>query len=346
MKNKRIIFIGGIGGEDTFGGEPTKNKNIIKILKRHFNKVVLVDTLNSRRKWWKLWKLPIVLLFYPKTKLIISSSIGNIYFILIFLRYIRSKREVIYWGIGGSFPQRIRDGKYSVRVMSFLSTIIVEGRRMQKILNESGLYNVVTVPNFKEIMYVPQKRERSDSKTKFIFISRITPNKGVDYILNCMEKLNSNGYAGQYVVDFYGGIEDSYKESFLQRIKVIGNASVKGNLQLQHAKGYDILALYDVMLFPTYWEGEGFPGVIIDAYIAGLPIIASDWSLNSEFIIDNETGFIIPTHDQNALYQKMCFCMNNQDRIPLLAGRCQREALKYHIDNLFTSSVLSNIKVL
>ena len=30
------------------------------------------------------------------------------------------------------------------------------------------------------------------------------------------------------------------------------------------------------MLFPTYWHGEGFPGIVIDAFVAGLLVVATD----------------------------------------------------------------------
>ncbi|MFR3494185.1 MAG: glycosyltransferase [Blautia sp.] len=41
----------------------------------------------------------------------------------------------------------------------------------------------------------------------------------------------------------------------------------------------EVLKNYDALLFPTYYEGEGFAGTIIDAFAAGLPVIASDWKV-------------------------------------------------------------------
>ncbi len=48
MSNK-VIFIGGIGDEKTFGGELTKNKFIIARLEELGKKVIYVDTFQSRR---------------------------------------------------------------------------------------------------------------------------------------------------------------------------------------------------------------------------------------------------------------------------------------------------------
>lgn len=58
----------------------------------------------------------------------------------------------------------------------------------------------------------------------------------------------------------------------------------------------EVLKNYDALLFPTYYEGEGFAGTIIDAFAAGLPVIASDWKYNSEIIKQGITGVITKTH--------------------------------------------------
>mgnify|MGYP002239410386 CR=1 FL=1 len=68
---------------------------------------------------------------------------------------------------------------------------------------------------------------------------------------------------------------------------------------MKEETGYRTLCRYDIMLFPTYWYGEGFPGIVMDAYIAGLPLIASDWNINTE-VITEKTGIIIPPKDEES----------------------------------------------
>jgi glycosyltransferase involved in cell wall biosynthesis len=45
-----------------------------------------------------------------------------------------------------------------------------------------------------------------------------------------------------------------------------------------------VLRDYFALLFPIYYIGEGFAGTAIDAFSAGVPVIASDWKYNSEVI--------------------------------------------------------------
>ena len=97
----------------------------------------------------------------------------------------------------------------------------------------------------------------------------------------------------------------------------------------EDTRNYDKLAKFDVMLFPTYWQGEGFPGVVIDAYIASLPIMATDWNLNRDVIEDGVTGWIIPPHDVNALAEKMKYAIDHPDEIRQMAQNCRKQAAKY-----------------
>lgn len=48
---------------------------------------------------------------------------------------------------------------------------------------------------------------------------------------------------------------------------------------------------YFVLLFPTYYENEGFARTLIDAYSAEVPVIVTDRRYNSELVTD-KMGFI------------------------------------------------------
>jgi glycosyltransferase involved in cell wall biosynthesis len=61
------------------------------------------------------------------------------------------------------------------------------------------------------------------------------------------------------------------------------------------------LAEYDTMVFPTKWHGEGFPGVFLDAFMVGLPVICSDWNMNSEVIQDGYNGIVLKENNAECL---------------------------------------------
>ena len=176
---------------------------------------------------------------------------------------------------------------------------------------------------------------------RFIFLSRINPHKGCDYILSVTEKLNQR-YSSLFEVDFYGEVAPDYF-TFTERIKGLANVNYNGFIDLRDYKNYDKISTYDAMLFPTYWHGEGFPGVLIDAFIAGLPVIASDWHLNGDIISNGENGFLIKTGDEDALYDVMERCIQNPSIIRKMSPSCQKLAMNYDCDKVLTSKFFESI---
>ena len=149
-----------------------------------------------------------------------------------------------------------------------------------------------------------------------------------------------------FQVDLYGKIDAAYKDKISAETKLLSNLAYKGFLKLDTAAGYDTLATYDMMLFPTYWHGEGFPGVILDAFIAGLPVIATEWNLNVDLIQDGYNGLIIPVHDARALADAMKKVIVGQVDLKIMSERVQRDALQYDVDNVITLDLLRAINIL
>jgi Glycosyltransferase len=115
---------------------------------------------------------------------------------------------------------------------------------------------------------------------------------------------------------------------------------------MRQKKGYDRLATYDMLLFPTYWKGEGFAGIFIDAFVSGLPMIITDWAHNSQFVKKGETGLFIPVHDAKALAYKMKDCIDGQYDIWKMKQYCQIEAKKYDVSRIVTEGLLKKIEIL
>ena len=59
-----------------------------------------------------------------------------------------------------------------------------------------------------------------------------------------------------------------------------------------------VLSEYDALVLLTRYEGEGFSGSILDAYISGIPVLVTDWLFLPEFVDEGETGFVVKDVDQ------------------------------------------------
>lgn len=347
MKNKNIIFFGGVGSPTTFGGEPSKNKEILSRLRELGCEVTVIDSFGLRKNKIKLMK--ILCRFFgnvimrPKATIVFSTSFGNIYPILKILKYFPLKLHIVNWVIGGNLAEYIAEGKYLSKYVKQIDLFIMEGIKMKKRMVDLGFNSVMYEPNFKTIGVLPQIIKANDRKIHFLFFSRIMPEKGCQYILKSVEVLNKQGLTNKFIVDFYGNIENEYKQEFEKKVANAANVNYCGSLQLQDERNYGILAKYHYMLFPTYWQGEGFPGVVIDAYKAGVPIIGSDWNLNPEFIKDGITGILVPTHSVERLTEVMKDAINGKYDHITMSKNCQREIWKYDTCNVINLNLLQKI---
>lgn len=343
-----IIFIGSINlGGIADDGETMKNRMLLDALAKHnVGKIQIIDTRHRPKRILYLLKYIMLLLLLRRKKIIFSASSFVTYKLIRIANLLHTDLcSVYYWVIGGKFADYIEEHRIDKSIYTKIKKIFVEGESMKQKLNTLGFVNVNVFPNFKNITYIPKRVDKKENVVRFVFLSRIIPPKGVDIIIDAAKQLNKE-YSGDFIVDFYGKIEPSYEFAFLSAIENECNINYQGFLNLTEKSGYDTLATYDVMLFPTFWEGEGFPGIIIDAYIAGLPIIASDWNLNSQIIKDGITGNIIPPKNTNALSNTMLKYIIRETNTVTMSNFTQSEAMFYHIDNVITTPFLRSIGLL
>lgn len=347
MKKKKLIFVGSVNlGGIADDGETMKNRILLKYLYKEFDEIFVVDTRHRLARIYHMIKYIILLLFYRKTKIIFSASSFVTYkLIKIASCFSWNFNQITYWVIGGRFAEFIEHGEIQKNLYLKMNRILVEGDAMTDKLKLLGFDNVLTVPNFKEITYLPKLKSSDNGIIKFVFLSRIIPQKGVDLIISASKELNKM-YSTDFIVDFYGKIDPAYEDNFNNKIKDSKILNYKGFLDLTTDVGYDTLSSYDIMLFPTFWNGEGFPGIVIDAYIAGLPIIASDWNLNSEIIRDNVTGIIIPPNDVHSLISAMSMFINRKTELYRMSKNAQKEVLKFDAKNIISKQFLKSINVL
>lgn len=101
-----------------------------------------------------------------------------------------------------------------------------------------------------------------------------------------------------------------------------------------------------MMLFPSYWKGEGFAGVFIDAFIAGLPVLASDWNFNPEIIEHGKTGLVIPVHSVSALHDAMLEVIEDKIDLRKMSENCRAQAAALDVSRVITQELFTNVHIL
>lgn len=75
------------------------------------------------------------------------------------------------------------------------------------------------------------------------------------------------------------------------------------------------LRKYDILLFPTKWEIEGVPGILVEGKIAGLAEIVSDKSYNAELIHDNKEGIVLHENSVDDLVETLVTLNNDKETL-------------------------------
>lgn len=320
---KVLIFVGPIK-KIPDNGVAMKNHLFIERFKEVFDKVIAIDGDKPKKRPWCIVELVLATLLHPQATIAVSFSVMTGDKVLRLFRRL-NRKNIYYWAVGGTLHQRLVELGYDLETYKNLDAIYVQSEKIVHGLEALGINNSIKVDNSKRIDYYPVIHSKKNDKKKFVFFSRVHPDKGCQEIIQCTKRLNDLGY--MFIVDFYGALDKDYKD-FPSRIADIPNISYKGYLDVTKKEGYDVLATYDVMLFPTYWTGEGFPGVVIDAYIAGLPIISSNWNCNEE-VVDESTGIIIPHHNEEALFVAIKKVLDNEIDLDKMSQECQKRAGQY-----------------
>ena len=85
-----------------------------------------------------------------------------------------------------------------------------------------------------------------------------------------------------------------------------------------------ILALLDVFVLPSL--SEGLSMAILEAMIAGKPVVATKVGGNPELVVEGETGFLVPPRDSHALASRVATLLTNKQQAVQFAEQGRRRA--------------------
>jgi glycosyltransferase involved in cell wall biosynthesis len=335
-----ILFIGAINiNKKPRGGEEFKNQLFISILNDDFG-LKVIDTTNWKRKPWIFFTIISSILNPVYSKIVVSTSTVSAYRLFNFLNsfFALKLRKIKYFVIGGYLPDGIKIGKLKPEVYHLLGGIVVEGKFLQNKLKDYNI-DAQVISNFKNctsnrisIEHIKNRVESNDV-FRFVFLSRMIEDKGIYIILEAVNRLNQLLGSENIIVDFYGPIDNTNLVKFNSLAP--RNCVYRGYLDLidQNSENYTLLSSYHAMLFPTLWYGEGFPGIFIDAFICGLPVICSNNNMNSEIVIDSINGMVLQDNDSEHLFLSMKQLIENKDILLDLSINSFQSFDKFSVDH-------------
>lgn len=135
-----------------------------------------------------------------------------------------------------------------------------------------------------------------------LFIGRINfAEKGIGYLLEALPSIITEIPGVNLVIVGSGGETP-------RMMAMIKDLQIEKNVQLVGSKSFyqliDYLNAADVFATPSVWM-EAFGQVTIEAMACGLPVATSDAGASPEININNETGFVVPAKNKEALAEAL-----------------------------------------
>lgn len=245
------------------------------------------------------------------------------------------RRDLLHIVIGGFLPALLKEKPKYLKMENKFAAVFVQTDNILKDLRALGVKNLYISSNPKRL----NTRKPSDLKVweekeiKVCVFSRLNKEKGIEEAIEAVKEVNKR-LGGIFMrIDLYGLIQPGFEEwleDLLSRNKNI--AEYKGIIDFD--KTVESLKQYFVLLFPTYYYGEGFPGNVVDAYNTGLPIIATDWLYNKDVIKDGRNGILVPTHSVPALADAIMKLYNDRQLHYQMAQNCLEDSKPYNPDEV------------
>lgn len=102
------------------------------------------------------------------------------------------------------------------------------------------------------------------------------------------------------------------------------------------------LAASDALVFPSY--REGFPNVVIQAGAMGIPAIVTDINGCNEIVLPDRNGVIIPSKNEQALYEAMKYFASHSVEVEKMAANARTLIVSRYEQRMVWDALLAEYK--
>ena len=318
-------------GKDLANGQTVKTKNISSELENIFgeNQIYKMDSSGGKKALLKLCINAFNLVRKSQNIIMLPAHNGLLIFTPVFRFYnLFFKRKLHYVVIGGWLPEYLEKHRITKHLLKKFDKIYVETSMMKSKLEKQGFNNVLVMPNFKHIKIVENTKKDISKPYKFCTFSRVMYEKGIEHAAKAVCKINSEANETLCTLDIYGPVDNNYKDGF-DRLLCECSSCVTYKGCVLPEESTETIKDYYGLLFPTFYSGEGFAGTIIDAFSAGVVVIASDWRYNQEIVKHGKNGLICKYDSLESLELSIKQLIDKKDIYYQMVAECLDSAKKY-----------------
>jgi glycosyltransferase involved in cell wall biosynthesis len=173
----------------------------------------------------------------------------------------------------------------------------------------------------------PENRSPHRQVPVISFVGALTAQKRPDRFITLVAGLRARGIDVEARVVGDGPLRDALEGPASEaRVTLLG-------------RRHDIAELLrgtDVFVFPSVSAGEGMPGVLIEAGLSGLPVVATATGGVSSIVVDGETGIVVGVDDFDGLVDATATLVKDPER-----RRAMGAAARAHCAEHFSLSAVA-----
>lgn len=184
----------------------------------------------------------------------------------------------------------------------------------------------------------------NNSIPKLLFLSNLISEKGVYVLLDACEILVKKGY--HFSCDFVGG-ESSDMDADLFNTEVMrrGLSDIVVYRGRKYGKEKDsFFKNADIFVFPTYYSGECFPLVLLEAMENKLPVISTNEGGIPDIVKNGENGLISIKKDPYSLAECIEELLRDKDLCLRMGENGYQQFKKYYTLPIFEKNICSILK--
>lgn len=246
-----------------------------------------------------------------------------------------------------TFEEMMRDSRISVGFLRLLEKKIIDGyekvivqtmyqrKVLQKFLGIKQkqtvvIPNSVTMHRLDKTLFLKIKGLYAD-KVLLSTACRIVPWKGLNYLIEALRYLPN-----EFILLIFG--EGPYRiklEKLSKELKVQERVHFCG--KIPHKKIQSVIKATDVFVLPSLYEPAGV--ALLDAFAAGVPVIASRVGGIPEIIQNGKNGLLVKPRDAMDIAEKVTRVTNDSDFVEEMKLKQKEALMKYDLSNLITQYV-------
>lgn len=147
--------------------------------------------------------------------------------------------------------------------------------------------NTYWFPNVRPVQNLKAKKYKEGDVFHILFLSQLMKEKGIERLIEAVKSLDNVklNIAGPIVDSELDYVKD-YNDEKIQYLGVVNSDEV-----------YKVMRDNHCLALPTFYHGEGYPGVIIEAFMIGLPVLVTNWNALPELV--DSHGVIIKNSESD-----------------------------------------------